>query len=210
MKYYAVKNGKETGIFNSCKEVAPLVTGYKGAEFKSFTTKEEAREYLKRAIPYAENTQFDKLAEDEAISYVDGSYNEISGSCGAGIVFFTSKGMEKFNRTFKGSKYIKYRNVSGEVEAAKTAMEKAIKDGKRKLYLNYDYKGIEAWAKGDWKTNTDLTENYKKYYDKIKDELEVIFIKIKAHSGDYYNNLADELAKRAANEEKNSDIQEAK
>ena len=102
------------------------------------------------------------------------------------------------------------RNVSGEVEAAKTAMEKAIKDGKRKLYLNYDYKGIEAWAKGDWKTNTDLTENYKKYYNKIKDELEVIFIKIKAHSGDYYNNLADELAKRAANEEKNSDIQEAK
>ena len=81
---------------------------------------------------------------------------------------------------------------------------------KIRIWTLYDYKGIEAWAKGDWKTNTDLTENYKKYYDKIKDELEVIFIKIKAHSGDYYNNLADELAKRAANEEKNSDIQEAK
>ena len=89
-----------------------------------------------------------KLVENEAISYVDGSYNEVLGFCGAGIVFFTSKGMEKFNKTFKGTEYIKYRNVSGEVEAAKIAMEKAIKNGKRKLYLNYDYKRNRSVGKG--------------------------------------------------------------
>lgn len=45
-KVYAVKKGKETGIFYNWDECKDLVTGYPGAEYKGFFTEEEANDYL--------------------------------------------------------------------------------------------------------------------------------------------------------------------
>jgi ribonuclease HI len=89
------------------------------------------------------------------------------------------------------------RNVSGELKGAMKAMEWAIENEIRTLYLHYDYTGIERWAKGDWKTNKDGTKAYKAYFDSIKDKIKVEFIKVKAHSGNKYNEEADKLAKEA-------------
>lgn len=57
--------------------------------------------------------------------------------------------------------------------------------------------GIKSWALGEWKTNIEITKKYKAFYDSIKDELKVTFVKVKAHSNDEYNDLADRLAKDA-------------
>jgi ribonuclease HI len=89
------------------------------------------------------------------------------------------------------------RNVSGEIKGAMVAMDKAIERKKDTLYLYYDYAGIEHWAKGDWKTNKEGTKNYKEYYDSIKNKLNVVFIKVRAHSGIELNEEADRLAKEA-------------
>ena len=45
-KFYAVRKGKKTGIFNTWDECKEQVNGYSGAEYKSFTLKEEAEEYI--------------------------------------------------------------------------------------------------------------------------------------------------------------------
>ena len=45
-KFYAVKNGKTTGIFQSWDECKKQVAGFSGAEYKSFKTHEEAESYL--------------------------------------------------------------------------------------------------------------------------------------------------------------------
>ena len=45
-KYYAVKVGSVPGIYLSWAEAEPLVKGYPGAQYKSFSTKEEAESYL--------------------------------------------------------------------------------------------------------------------------------------------------------------------
>lgn len=45
-KYYAVKRGLRTGLFTSWDETKPLVHNFKGPQFKSFSTKEEALAYL--------------------------------------------------------------------------------------------------------------------------------------------------------------------
>ena len=45
-RYYVVKKGRETGIFNSYAEVEKQITGFKGAVHKAFTTKKEAEDYL--------------------------------------------------------------------------------------------------------------------------------------------------------------------
>ena len=39
--------------------------------------------------------------------------------------------------------------------------------------------------------------HYKACYDSIKDRLEIHFVKVKGHSGDMYNEMADQLAKKA-------------
>ena len=41
-KFYAVRVGRKTGIFDSWTFVEKQVKGYPGAQFKSFTSKEEA------------------------------------------------------------------------------------------------------------------------------------------------------------------------
>ena len=66
------------------------------------------------------------------------------------------------------------------------------------LDLYYDYEGIEKWCTGEWKTNKRGTIDYKEYYNSVKDVLDVRFIKVKGHSGDKYNDMADSLAKAAA------------
>ncbi|MDE6924831.1 MAG: RNase H1/viroplasmin domain-containing protein, partial [Acetatifactor sp.] len=45
-KYYAVKKGKVTGIFQTWDECRSAVEGYSGAQYKGFSTLKEAEEYL--------------------------------------------------------------------------------------------------------------------------------------------------------------------
>lgn len=45
-KFYAVKNGRKTGIFETWAECKEQVHGFKGCKFKSFLSYEEAEEYL--------------------------------------------------------------------------------------------------------------------------------------------------------------------
>lgn len=45
-KYYAVKAGRKTGIFQTWGECKKQVDGYSRAIFKSFSTMEEAEKYL--------------------------------------------------------------------------------------------------------------------------------------------------------------------
>ena len=42
MKFYVVWQGRETGIFTSWEECKPHIEDYKGAQYKSFKTREEA------------------------------------------------------------------------------------------------------------------------------------------------------------------------
>ena len=47
-KFYAILNGRDTGIVNSWNECKSSVSGYSNAEFKSFSTQAEANAYLSR------------------------------------------------------------------------------------------------------------------------------------------------------------------
>jgi ribonuclease H-related protein len=48
MKFYAVKKGRRPGIYITWDECKQQVSGHSGAVFKSFKTKQEAKEYIKR------------------------------------------------------------------------------------------------------------------------------------------------------------------
>ncbi len=191
-KYYAVRSGRQTGIFKSWDECKRQVTGFKGAAFKGFDTLAEAENFISGASG-AETAP----REGAVTAYVDGSYNIRTKVFAYGAVIFDN-GEVMMNGAFSDEELAKMRNVAGEIKGAMAAMSYCAERGIKKLDLYYDYEGIEKWCTGEWKTNKRGTAEYKAFYDALKDKLNVRFIKVKGHSGDKYNDMADRLAKDAA------------
>lgn len=194
--YYAVKKGLAPGIYHTWDECKKQVHGFPGAVFKKFGTMEEAEDYISDRDFEAEI-----LSEIEdssaAIAYVDGSYDLSNGTYSYGVVILSGNEKHNFSGREEDPELAAMRNVAGELKGAMEAMNWALSENKKTLYLHYDYTGIENWAKGNWKTNKNGTRDYKEYYDSIKDRLDVKFIKVRAHSGNELNDEADQLAKDA-------------
>ena len=195
--YYAVKKGKTSGIYETWKECEEQVKGYSGAEYKKFSTYEEALFFIGGGNEEIEPSDESQLKENEAIAYVDGSFDIKNWTYSYGVVFITLDGKETYSGREDNKDLAEMRNVSGEIKGAMVAMALAIEKGKDTLYLHFDYTGIEQWATGSWKTNKEGTKAYKEFFDSIKAQLNVVFIKVKAHSGIEYNEEADKLAKEA-------------
>ncbi len=207
-KYYAVKNGKTVGIFTTWKECKEQVDGYSGAEYKSFTKKSEAMAYLgiekpkKPAIPQPNTREPSPAPENyttdcKAAFYVDGSYNVKTCEYAFGAVLLMDGNMYTFSHKYSDAESASMRNVAGEIAGASFAMKYAVKYGIESIEIFYDYEGIEKWATGKWKTNLDKTREYALLYKKLSEQVTVKFTKVKGHSGDCYNDMADRLAKDA-------------
>lgn len=191
MKYYAVRIGRNPGIYHTWDECKRETMGFKGASFKKFSTREDAEAFINEV----EEEKKESAEKDELVVYVDGSYRNKDKSHSYGVYMFNDE--EEYTYSKRFFKDSEMRNVSGEIKGAMRAMEEAVKLGKKKIYLHYDYEGIRSWALGFWKTNKEGTIYYKNFYDSIKDKLEVKFIKVEAHTGVKYNELVDQLAKEA-------------
>lgn len=200
-KYYAVKKGKTPGIYLTWNDCKAQTDGYSGAIYKSFPTREEAENFVRGTSAASdgngagngeETVQSD---EDTAVAYVDGSYNAATGEYSCGVVFLYEGEEETMAQKGEDEELAQMRNVAGEILGSQLAMELAVKRGIRKIKIYHDYQGIASWCLGEWKTNKEGTKAYKKYYDSVQDKLQVTFVKVKGHSGDHYNDMADELAK---------------
>lgn len=194
-KYYAVKKGKTPGIYCTWEECKAQVEGYSGAVFKGFVTEEEAEQYM--GEDSTSSIDFQNLSPGEALAYVDGSYNVETGEYSCGVVFFFRGEELHFSRKGDDKEMAAMRNVAGEIMGARIAMEEALRRGAERLFIVHDYQGVAAWCTGEWKTNKEGTKAYKSFFDSLQGFLSVQFRKVKGHSGDVYNDLADKLAKSA-------------
>lgn len=196
-KYYAVKQGKKTGIFTNWDECKQNVHGYPGAKYKSFTNKIEAENYLNGI----QEDEIEKVqigeSDSEVVAYVDGSFNEESNEFSYGAVIFYEGEQLQFTEKFNDPELVSMRNVAGEIKGSEKAMAFAIEQGAKALSIHYDYEGIAKWCTGEWKATKPGTISYKKYYDEIQKNVMIRFVKVKSHSGNEYNDLADKLAKEA-------------
>lgn len=195
--YYAVKNGKNPGVYFNWDDCKKQVTGYKGAIYKKFESMEEAKKFVNNEKENVNIQDISTIKANQSIAYVDGSYNIKTKDCGFGVVLFTVNGKECYSRVVENRNYSDFRNVTGEIFGALFAINKSIEYGLDEVYIHYDYTGISNWALGNWKTNNDLTKSYKKEFDILKNKIKIYFIKVKAHTGDEYNEQADKLAKKA-------------
>ena len=203
-KYYAVKVGKSVGIYNNWEDCKKQVTGFSGAIYKSFPTLEEAKNYLNNGNIENEVNSFslEDISEDEIVAYVDGSYKKDTLEYGYGVVLILKDDIIELFGKGEDPKVAKSRNVTGELFGSIRAISEAIKLKKKKITVFYDYQGISSWANGEWKCNLPLTIGYRDKIKEFRKEIEILFVKVKAHSNDKYNDLADYLAKKSLGIEK--------
>lgn len=195
MNYYAVKVGRHPGIYSTWEDCKREVTGYKGAIYKKFSQEIDALNFINEdRLDFQE--EIIPREKEEFVAYVDGSFRKRDNTFSYGVYMRNPEEKWTFSKRFYNADAT-MRNVSGEIEGAMKAMEECIHLGGKVLHLHYDYEGIRAWALGDWKTNKEGTQNYKKFYEKASAILQVHFIKVKAHSGVKYNEIVDTLAKEA-------------
>ena len=202
-KVYAVRKGEKTGLFYSWNECEAAVSGYPGAEYKGFATEEEANAYLGVEQEIVENHTTDEITDNKLLAYVDGSFDEALGKYAFGCIIITPNG-ETIKEFGNGDnpESLAIRNVAGEMLGAMYAVKWAVKNGYDNIELNYDYEGIEKWAVGEWKAKNTLTQKYAAFMKEQQSIIRIAFQKVKAHSGDFYNEEADRLAKKALTEGK--------
>lgn len=190
-KFYAVRCGRKEGIFTTWEECRAQVSGFSGAEYRSFLTLDEAAAYLENA-PAEE-----ALEEDAVVAYVDGSYDQESNCFSYGMVILEHGEEKTFSERFEDPELAAMRNVAGEIKGAEAAMAYALANNRRRLVIYHDYEGIAKWCLGEWKANKEGTKAYRAYYELARQRVEIRFCKVTGHSGDHYNDYADRLAKEA-------------
>lgn len=197
-KYYAVKHGRKIGVFNSWGEAEKQVKNFSGASFKSFSTKEEAESFLevgRKINNEAENTMD---TSDKIEAYVDGSFDSNTNIYGTGVVIIKNgKKIEEIFKQGSDERFISSYQIAGEVFGALEAISWVKRKKFSHLIIYYDYEGIEKWATGVWNANKPISQYYVETFKRDSKGINVIFEKVKAHSGNYYNELADSLAKKA-------------
>ena len=202
-KIYAVRKGHKTGLFNTWAECQKATAGYSGAEFKSFTDKEEAIAFLEMKTVKTVSGDKDKEAagivevpENMVIAYVDGSFEKSIGRYAFGCVILTPDGQE-IRRSGSGSDPagVAIRNVAGEMLGAMNAVKWARENDYPAVEIRYDYEGVEKWVTGVWRAKTPLTSKYAAHMQEAGNKIRISFCKIAAHTGNHYNEEADQLAK---------------
>lgn len=197
-KYYVVREGREKGIFDTWEKCKESIEGYSGAEYKSFKSLDEAKSFLDNGSSNDKHiTNKYSKSENALKAYVDGSYDSHKKIYSFGVVLITEAEIIKYSKTDNNPKFISMRNIAGEVLGAMYAMKYAFEHNYRKLVIYHDYEGISKWPESTWKAKNELTQKYVKYYNTISNKVKINFIKVQAHSGDYYNEIADQLAKAA-------------
>lgn len=201
MKYYAVRKGFKTGIFTTWDECQSYVHGFSNAEFKSFSSESEAREYLNNDITsyHEKPSKKDSTATLKNIAYVDGSFDGYSKTYGFGGFIIYEENGKKCVRVVQGAgnnpEMSKMRNVAGEISGAMRIVEEAIYLGLEEITLYYDYAGIENWVTGIWSCNKYETYEYSRFMHESSKQIRIHFHKVEGHSGDTGNDIVDTIAK---------------
>ena len=189
MKYYAIKGENYSNIVESWDLAKEIISTIKKPKYKSFSTLEGAQAFI-------DDKDMDD-GVDEPKCYIDGSYDDKSGNYSFGGVLIINDQLVEFKRKFESDEYSQYRNVAGEIRGASYIINYCVNRGIKKLHIFYDYIGIENWYKGIWKANTSIAIKYVEYANKVRNKIDVIFHKVKSHTNNKYNDLADKLAKNA-------------
>lgn len=192
-KYYAVKVGRNKGIYDTWDKCKKEIDSYSGAIYKSFSNYDDAVFFLEG--PKIKNDIQNVSLSKTVKAYVDGSYSLNENKYSYGCVLLTDNETIKFGGVDNNPDYIGMKNVSGELLGSMEAIKWARENKYDSIVVYHDYEGIERWANGNWKANKKGTKEYIDFINYYRKYINISFVKVQAHSGDTFNEEADKLAK---------------
>lgn len=222
---YAVANGRSIGIFDTWEECKRSVTGYKFAKYKKFQSIDDARRFVYEAQNREEKEKIklhfpivsekeEKDRHEKTVHYVytDGACtnNGYSQACSGIGVFFGLN--DPRNVSLKLDDVKKHTNNVAELRAIKEAykiIKHDLHDGKEFVIVSDSTYAIgcattygEKCARNNWSNNIPNKEEVQAIYNLLKDENNVTFMYIPAHTSNtdvhsIGNHYADKLATEA-------------
>lgn len=220
-KVYAVRRGRQTGLFASWAECQKQVTGFPGARFKSFTDAQEAMKWLsgEETAPAPKRTVHRKKAaktatpspalrpdeEQDYVIYTDGSCLRNPDGPGGWAAVACEVATGEVTELSGGNPST--TNNRMELLAAIKALEFAPAGTKVALYTDSQYlkngitKWVAAWKRRGWKKADGqpvLNQSYWIELDKLYTAHDVTFHWVKGHVGVALNERCDQLAKAEA------------
>lgn len=199
---FDLKNNKkiENLIVNTWAECLKYVKGVKGAKYKSFESLDEANKYLNEGQRMLKKSD-ENYPKDCLHIYVDGSYNSSSNKYSYGLVAVKNNIVEYVESGSGDSdEQNNIRQIAGELKAAVKGIEYAKSKKYSKAVIFHDYEGIAHHATGAWQRREESSkEYYEKMQELMKSGIEIIFVKVDSHTGDLFNELADEKCKECLN-----------
>lgn len=205
-KVYAIKYGFDKAkneevkniIVDTWAECSRLVSGVKGAAYKSFEVLLDAEKYLSDDKKLLKK-DIDNYPSDNLHIYVDGSYNLYTEKFSYGLVAVKNNIVVYVeSNSSEDNSQKQLRQIAGELMASIRAVEYAKSINEKSVVIFHDYEGIYHHAVGTWQRKDESSKNYYEFMNRTmtNKEVEIIFVKVDSHTGDIFNEITDSLAKK--------------
>lgn len=132
-----------------------------------------------------------------AIAYVDASYSDNERFGAVGIVLLTSSEVIQYSEIPENLEDCALTSTNHELLAAAKAIKMAKERHIKNLIIKHDNSSIGELAKSHSVSKTSMEEWYKQLVMKHREKMSITFKKVKGHSKEYFNELADRLAYKA-------------
>lgn len=200
---YALKSREGNKIFHSWEECQAAIKTHTGVSYKAFANDDMCRDWFAGKCPAV----FPITNEPgRVIIYTDGSFNATVHMYGWGFVAILSNDSEecRCHSEYGGgtnSALLSQRNVAGEMIAAMKAVQWAVLHGYKTVELRYDYAGIGKWPLDIQQISpgNEYAKTYRDWMKRMADTIDIRYVQIPGHSGDWYNEYADQRAKKGCN-----------
>lgn len=174
-KFYAVKEGREVGIFETWAECQAQVHEFRGAKFKSFTTREQAEAWLcgeKMPVPAG------------WVAYTDGSPRR-----GGAILLYDG---EEVARAVEVLAAEGDRHNVAELKGIELAVRLAREHQAVNLLIFTDSNNALSWLTAGWQRNdADIDRAVAAIEELLPPD--VRFAHVRGHQHDYWNEEVDRL-----------------
>ena len=199
-KCYVVVRGRKPGIYKNYELAREQTDGYSSAYMKKFSSLEKAKEYINENKELSDLKYIDFVNDEKILKiYTDGSYCEATKKYGAAFVVIEND-KEIYRYSYAERDITGKKNISGELVAAMRALEWVfITKYSDDIEINHDLSFIKDICTNKINPKIDYGKILKQLYNMcIKDGIAVKFNEIESHSGNYWNNFVDKLAKKVA------------
>ncbi|GAB0092785.1 Ribonuclease H1 [Sergentomyia squamirostris] len=208
---FAVLRGRKVGVCRSWNECKARIDGYSGAYYRKFDTYQECRECIDDYFQDNSSSYSDDDDDDYINCWIDGACpgnGRNPRSAGRGVFFGDNYPWCNWNISERADG--PPTNNRAEIQAAWRAIQIAKDHNVTKLRIHTDsdflIKSVVDYMP-KWKRNGYMTAggyhvknkiDFMQLDDELDGTIEVVWVHVPAHSGDYGNDQADQLARDGA------------